>query len=73
MPRTPQVLLPAPVKHLATGAPYHESKTTTKNFLFDALGMQFSVLVGRHHYRRTTGQQPLPEITDVNHDFSLMP
>jgi hypothetical protein len=39
-------ILPAPVKHLAISAPYRGSNTTTQNFLFYALGMEFSLLVG---------------------------
>jgi hypothetical protein len=39
-------ILTAPVKHLAISAPYRGSNATTMNFLFYALGMEFSILVG---------------------------
>jgi hypothetical protein len=39
-------VLPTPVKHLAINAPYRGSNPTTKNFLFYALGIEFSLSVG---------------------------
>lgn len=39
-------ILPAPVKHLAISAPYQGSNTKVRNFLFYALGIEFSLLVG---------------------------
>jgi hypothetical protein len=39
-------VLPAPVKHLAISAPYQGSSPTVTNFLFYALGLEFSLLVG---------------------------
>lgn len=40
-------VLPAPVKHLAISAPYQGSSPTVNNFLFYALGIEFSLLVGK--------------------------
>jgi hypothetical protein len=39
-------VLPIPVKHLAITAPYRGSNTKIKNFLFYALGFEFSLSVG---------------------------
>jgi hypothetical protein len=40
-------ILPVPVKHLAISAPYQGSNTTVTNFLFYAVGIEFTLLVGK--------------------------
>lgn len=39
-------ILPVPVQHLAITAPYQGSNATVTNFLFYAVGIEFSLLVG---------------------------
>jgi hypothetical protein len=40
-------ILPVPVKHLAITAPYRGSNATVTNFLFYAVGIEFTLLVGK--------------------------
>ena len=40
-------ILPVPVKHLAISAPYQGSNAKVTNFLFYAVGIEFTILVGK--------------------------
>ena len=67
-------ILPVPVKHLAISAPYQGSNAKVTNFLFYAVGIEFTILVGKgitdEEYQGSFTRNPGRPIIEV--DFSPM-